>query len=52
MPAGPHDTRQPRRRAVLVDVHLPGVTDEDHAADLAELERLVHTLGYDVVGPR
>jgi GTPase len=35
--------------AVLVAVQLPGVTDEDHAADLAELGRLVRTLGYDVV---
>jgi GTP-binding protein HflX len=38
-----------RRRAVLVDVQLPGVTDEDQAANLAELGRLVQTLGYDVV---
>src|SRR5271169_2140711 len=37
------------RRAVLVAVQLPGVTDADHEADLAELERLVHTLGLDVV---
>jgi GTP-binding protein HflX len=37
-----------RPRAVLVGIHLPGVTDEEHAADLAELGRLVHTLGYDV----
>ncbi len=37
-----------RPRAVLVGVHLPGVSDEDHAADMAELGRLVDTLGYDV----
>ena len=37
------------KRAVLVDVQLPGVTDEDQAADLAELGRLVQTLGYEVV---
>jgi GTP-binding protein HflX len=37
-----------RPRAVLVGIHLPGVTDEEHTADLAELGRLVHTLGYDV----
>jgi len=36
-------------KAVLVAVHLPGVSDADHAADLAELGRLVRTLGYDVV---
>ena len=35
--------------AVLVGVQLPGVTDEDHASDLAELGRLVKTLGYEVV---
>jgi GTPase len=37
-------------RAVLVGVQLKGVSDEVHAADLAELARLVHTLGFDVVG--
>ena len=41
-----------RPRAVLVGVQLPGVTDADHASDLAELGRLVHTLGFDVVGDR
>ncbi|GMT97541.1 GTPase HflX [Corallococcus caeni] len=39
-----------RPRAILVGVQLPGVTDEAHAADLAELKRLVHTLGFDAVG--
>src|SRR5579859_7803200 len=34
--------------AVLVGVQLPGVSDDEHEADLAELERLVHTLGFDV----
>jgi len=38
-----------RPRAVLVGVQLPGVSDPDHAADLAELGRLVHTLGYEAV---
>ncbi|MDP1829513.1 MAG: GTPase HflX [Archangium sp.] len=37
-------------RAVLVGVQLPGVTDVDHEGDLAELGRLVHTLGFEVVG--
>jgi GTP-binding protein HflX len=32
-----------------VSVQLPGVSDADHGADLAELGRLVTTLGYDVV---
>ena len=36
-------------RAVLVGVQLPGVSDVDHHADLAELGRLVHTLGFEVV---
>ena len=35
-------TTQPDRpRAVLVGLQLPGVTDEEHAADLAELTQLV-----------
>jgi GTPase len=37
-----------RPRALLVAIQLPGVGDEEHAADLAELGRLVQTLGYDV----
>ncbi len=40
----------PRERAVLVGVQLPGVDPIDHAASLAELGRLVNTLGYEVVG--
>lgn len=40
----------PRDRAVLVGVQLHGVDPVDHAASLAELARLVHTLGYQVVG--
>ncbi len=38
-----------RERAVLVSVQPPTVTDAEHAADLAELARLVKTLGYEVV---
>jgi GTP-binding protein HflX len=45
---GPH-ARADRPRAVLVGVQLPGVSDADHAADLAELGRLAQTLGLDVV---
>jgi GTPase len=37
-------------RAVLVGVQLPHVSDVEHEADLAELGRLVHTLGFTVVG--
>src|SRR6266545_4023217 len=38
-----------RPRAVLVGVQLPEVSDPEHATHLAELRRLVHTLGYDTV---
>ncbi|MBI4950497.1 MAG: GTPase HflX [Myxococcales bacterium] len=37
-------------RAVLVSLQLPGVTDAAHHADVAELGRLVRTLGLEVVG--
>lgn len=43
------NTTPARPLAVLVGVQLPGVSDVDHAGDLAELGRLVHTLGFDVV---
>ena len=39
-----------RPRAVLVGIQLPGVSEEEHNASLAELGRLVDTLGFDVVG--
>jgi GTP-binding protein HflX len=39
-----------RPRAVLVGIQLHGVSDADHEASLAELARLVDTLGFDVVG--
>ncbi len=45
-----HDQPEERPPAVLVSIQLPGVTDEAHEADLAELGRLAHTLGLDVVG--
>jgi GTP-binding protein HflX len=44
------ETKPPVSRAILVGVQLPGVDDVAHAADLAELARLVSTLGYEVVG--
>ncbi len=44
------DPERERPTAVLVGVQLPHVTDEEHEADLAELGRLVHTLGLEVVG--
>jgi GTP-binding protein HflX len=45
----PSESPPERPKAVLVGVQLPGVPDADHEADLAELGRLVHTLGFDVV---
>jgi len=44
------DTKPPVPRAILVGIQLPGVDDIAHDASLAELGRLVKTLGYDVVG--
>jgi GTP-binding protein HflX len=38
-----------RPAAILVGVQVSGVSDAEHEADLAELARLVDTLGYDVV---
>lgn len=37
-------------KAFLVGVQLPKVTDSDNRSSLAELERLVTTLGYQVIG--
>jgi GTP-binding protein HflX len=45
----PVPTEKPPR-AVLVAVQLPGVSDEQHEADVSELDRLVKTLGLEVVG--
>jgi GTP-binding protein HflX len=45
-----NDPTPPRPVALLVGVQLPEVSDEDHASDLAELGRLVDTLGYQVIG--
>ncbi|MFI5296863.1 MAG: GTPase HflX [Polyangiales bacterium] len=43
-------SQDPKPAAVLVAVQLPGVDDVTHHADLMELERLVTTLGHEVVG--
>ncbi len=40
---------EPRAACVLVAVQLPDVSDDEHAASLAELGRLCHTMGLDVV---
>ena len=44
------NSRTPRPKALLVSVQVPSISEEEHEADLAELSRLVDTLGYDVVG--
>ena len=41
------DERPP---AVVVAVQLPGVTEQEHASSIEELERLAKTLGLDPVG--
>jgi GTPase len=50
-PPQPQPQSHPTRpKAVLVAVHFPRVDDEEFAASLEELGRLVTTLGYEVVG--
>ena len=44
------ETKPPVSRAILVGIQLEGVDDVAHAASLAELSRLVSTLGYEVAG--
>jgi len=44
------ETAPPTPLAVLVGIQTPDVDDTAHAASLAELGRLVKTLGYEVVG--
>ncbi len=43
-----HDAERPR--ALLVSIRTPKVTDVDAEESLAELKRLVTTLGYQVIG--
>lgn len=38
------------KNAVLVGVQLPNVSDQELKSSMKELSRLVHTLGYNVVG--
>ncbi len=45
-----HSTDVPKKTAVLAAVQLSNVTNREHADDIAELGRLVTTLGYEVVG--
>src|SRR4051812_40631904 len=44
------DTASKILNAVLVGIQLPKVTQQEFAGSLAELARLVKTLGYNVVG--
>lgn len=44
------DKKKPRPKAVLVGLQLPDVSDVDHQSSLAELGRLVTTLGFQVIG--
>ena len=44
------DTRTPVPTAILVGLQLPEIDDESHAASMAELGRLVDTLGYKIIG--
>jgi GTPase len=50
MPLMTYDTTVTAETAVLVGVTLPGIDDSETEESLAELGRLVKTLGYDVVG--
>ncbi len=45
-----YDLTEKKPKAVLVSLQLPGVTDEEHQGSMAELGRLVETLGFEVVG--
>lgn len=40
----------PRKTALLVGVQLSGISDHEHERSMAELQRLVDTLGMKVVG--
>ncbi len=44
------ETQSPIQRAILVGIQLPQVTDLEVKSSVAELARLVTTLGYKVVG--
>jgi GTP-binding protein HflX len=45
-----HETSAPSEKALLVGIQLPGVGEQECADSLAELARLVDTLGFRVVG--
>lgn len=45
-----HETAVPQQKAVLVGITLPEGSDAETVESLAELRRLVSTLGYETVG--
>jgi GTP-binding protein HflX len=45
-----YETAEPQPRALLMAVRTPDVSEPEFESSLNELERLVGTLGYDVVG--
>jgi len=45
-----HETKTVQKKALLVGLQLPKISSEESQASLAELGRLVTTLGYQVVG--
>lgn len=44
------NTQKPRPEVLLLSVQLPKVSEGDHLASVQELQRLVDTLGYKVIG--
>jgi len=45
-----HSTRAEVQKAVLVGLQLPTMSEQENQSSLAELSRLVTTLGYQVIG--
>ncbi|MBL8786154.1 MAG: GTPase HflX [Deltaproteobacteria bacterium] len=45
-----HETEAPKKTAVIAAVQLPNTGDDEHKGNIAELRRLLETLGYEVVG--
>lgn len=45
-----HETAEPQKTAVIAALQTAGVSDAEHQSHVAELRRLLHTLGFDVVG--
>jgi GTP-binding protein HflX len=43
-------TAKPRSKAVLIGIQLPKISEQETQSSLQELQRLVTTLGYDVLG--